>query len=117
MSYIKAGPTRQQAVGSTRVHSLSMMGELDDGETISGTPTITDPASVLTISNKVVNTSALLLDEEDGSQVNVAIGKAVQCKISGVVLGTTHTVEISVTTSAGQVLVTTFDVVGVAKTT
>ncbi len=91
-----------------------MVGMLDADETLTGTPTIT--CEGLELANKVVNTTELLLDEADGSQVSVPIGKAVQVRVSGAALGTTYTIAITVSTSAGQVLPTSAQLIGVATT-
>jgi hypothetical protein len=111
---VAAEPTRKIAVGATRILSVSMVGMLDAGETLIGSPTIT--CEDLTLANKVINTMALLIDDADGSQVSVPIGKAVQVTVSAAAAGTTYTIEIAVTTSAGQILTTSAQLIGVNTT-
>ena len=66
-------------VGETRLFSVSFDGKLDSGELLTGTPTVVEvTTSDLTISNKAVNVAALSINHE-----TVAIGKAVQFKVSG----------------------------------
>jgi hypothetical protein len=66
-------------VGSVQLFSISFVGQLDSGEKLTGTPLVTEQTtSDLTITNKVVSTAALVIDGQ-----TVAIGKAVQCLVSG----------------------------------
>lgn len=66
-------------VGSVQLFSVSFVGQLDSGEKLTGTPLITEEDTTdLTITNKAVNTAALVIDG-----VTVAVGKALQCLVSG----------------------------------
>lgn len=53
--------------------SVDMQGKLDEGETLTGTPTVTEATGDIALSNKQVNTSALTIND-----VAVAIGEAIQ---------------------------------------
>ena len=70
------------SVGSVRNIAVSFAKELDSGELLTGTPTITDanPNSPedLTISNKVISTAVLTING-----VTVPVAEAVQCNVSG----------------------------------
>lgn len=112
---VAAEPTRWIAAGSTRIVSVSMVGMLDAGETITGTPTVTGPDGV-TISNIAVNAAELLLDDADGSQIVVPIGKAVQFRITGITADVIHTIQITAVTTASQTLKTSCQLLGVATT-
>lgn len=85
------------AVGSTRNVAFSFSGELDSGELLTGTPTITeDTTSDLTIANKAVSTAALTIND-----ITVPIGEAVQCNVLGFdAANFPYTLNISVGTDA-----------------
>lgn len=74
------GPERPVLVpGETRNFATSFADELDSGESLTGTPTVEEQTtSDLTIENKAVNTVALTINGK-----TVAVGAAVQCKVSG----------------------------------
>ena len=91
-----------QSITETRFHAVSFVGKLDTGETLTGTPTVTEiDTAHLTITNKAVNSTALTINGH-----SVAIGQAVQCKVvsSAMVAGTTYRILVTCTTTAGQVL-------------
>ena len=95
---MSTAPQRQAAsVGATRNIAVSFSGQLDSGELLTGTPTITeDTTSDLTISNKVVSTAIL---EING--ISVPIGEAVQCSVLGFVSANfPYTLNITVSTDA-----------------
>lgn len=72
------------AVGDVFNVAVSFAGQLDSGEVLTGTPTITEVTSTdLTISNKAVNSAAITVNG-----TSVAIGGAVQCKVLGQLLAT-----------------------------
>lgn len=59
-----------------RLVSVDMRGKLDTGETLSGTPTVeADPASGLVLSSKLVNSTAITVNNRA-----VSTGEAVQFK-------------------------------------
>ena len=76
--------------GETRLGSISFVGLLDEGEKLSGTPTVEDivTPSDLTITNVSIGTAAKTINKK-----LVAANKYVLCKIVGQVAGTTYTVE------------------------
>ena len=90
-------PQRPSAVvGAVRWVSISFVGQLDDGELLTGTPVLTEiSTSDLTIDNIRINTGAVKIDGQ-----TVAIGKAVQCRISGYQLGVTYKLEVEASTNA-----------------
>lgn len=85
------------AVGETRNVSVSFVDLLDSGEVLTGTPTIVEVTTTdLTISNKRVSTTATTINGE-----TVAIGKAVQFKVSGqLTTNSPYTIKITVGTDA-----------------
>lgn len=84
-------------VGETRNVSLNFEPMLDDGELLTGTPTVDEEVtSDLALTNKAVNTTALVIDD-----VDVAIGEAVQYSMSGQLLsGSSYTMTVTATTDA-----------------
>jgi len=79
---MSTAPQRPSAsVGATKNVAVSFSGELDSGEKLTGTPTIVeDTTSDLTITNKTVSVETLNINK-----VDVPIGEAVQCSVSGFV--------------------------------
>lgn len=76
--------------------AVSFVDELDSGELLTGTPTVAEvTTSDLSLTNKAVNTAALTI-----SGKAVAIGQAVQFKVSGGTAGTTYTIKVTVSTDA-----------------
>ena len=77
-------------VSAVRLMSVSFVGQLESGELLSGTPTVVDnsgsPAE-LTLSNKAINTAELTLNGR-----TVAIGQAVQFRVSGGLAGSEYTI-------------------------
>lgn len=88
--------------------AISFAGELDDGELLTGTPTITEDTTLdLTISSKAVNTSILTING-----ISVPIGEAVQCSVLGFVSANyPYTLNITVSTDATPAQVLTGKVV------
>lgn len=85
MGKITAAQRPVMATGDVRNCAVSFAEQLDAGETLTGTPTIAEQTTTdLTISSAVVSTTALTING-----VSVAIGEAVQFKVSGQL--TTHT--------------------------
>jgi hypothetical protein len=83
------------SAGATRIVSIDATAELTGTQVLSGTPTITDVASVLTLTNKTINSSATV--EINGA--TVAINKAIQFAVTGGVANTTYTLSISAGTT------------------
>ena len=98
MGTASKAPQRPTAkVGTTRNFSLSCVGELDSGELMTGAVTATEQTtSDLTITNAAVSTAALTIND-----VSVAIGKAIQCSVSGqLAANSPYTIEFAVSTDA-----------------
>lgn len=85
-----------KTAGEVRNIAVDLRGKLDSGELLTGTPTIVEVTTAdLTLSNKVVNTAAIIVNN-----LAVPIGQAVQFKVTGGVAGTAYTLRITVTTTA-----------------
>jgi hypothetical protein len=83
------------SVGDTEVWAIDYTDILDDTETLTG-PTATEVTSTdLTIANVAVNSAAVTING-----VSVAIGKAVQFKISGQKVDAAYKVLVTVTTTS-----------------
>ena len=74
--------------------SISYVGKLDEGELLTGTPTI-DAVTGLTFSNIAVNIIELQINGK-----TVPIGMAVQFKVTGGVAGVTYTIPVSCGTNS-----------------
>lgn len=74
---------------------VSFAGALDEGELLTGTPTVTSVPSGLTFASPIVSTQALTING-----ATVAIGKAVQFKVTGGVSGVKYQIEVSCGTDA-----------------
>jgi len=84
------------AVGETNNFAVSFAGVLDDGELLTGTPTVAEQTtSDLTIGNEAVSTTALIINDR-----SVPIGEAVQFNASGQVAGKSYQIKITVSTDA-----------------
>lgn len=95
---LKGTPTI--SVGDTDIGSVDLQDYLDSGETFTGTPTIVEITTTdLTLSNKAVNTSALTIFGR-----TVAIGAALQVKVSGQQTNRTYTLQMTCATTAGRTL-------------
>ena len=69
---------------------------LADGETLTGTPVITpSPASGITLGSPAVNVATF--PDDDGN--TVAIGKGVQCRVSGLTAGQDYNLRVVCSTS------------------
>ena len=79
-----------------RIGSVSYVGEIDDGETLSGTPTVTEvTTSDLTISNVAIGTTARTINKK-----SVAANKYVTFFVKDQVSGKTYTVDVRCGTSS-----------------
>jgi len=88
------------SVGDTDIQSVDLQDYLDSGETFTGTPTVVEiTTTALTLSNKTVNAAAITVQGR-----TVAIGAAIQFKVSGQQAGVTYKLQITGTTTAGRVL-------------
>ena len=97
MSLNVAPQTPSAAPGSVDNHAVSFAAVLDEGELLTGTPTVEEvTTSDLTITNKALNTVALTINNQ-----SVAIGMAVQFRVSGqLVTGSPYTIKITVGTDS-----------------
>ena len=87
---------RQLSVGDVDVVGINCTDYLDSGELLTGTPTITEiTTSDLTFANQAVSTTALTIDG-----ATVAIGMAIQFKVSGQQAGKKYKVKYSCGTDA-----------------
>jgi hypothetical protein len=83
-------------VGEVRNVAVDFTELLDSGESLTGTPTVTEITTTdLTFANVAVNTAILTI-----YGVSVAVGKAVQFKVSGQLAGVTYKIKLSATTDA-----------------
>lgn len=95
MSELTAPQLPVVAVGDVWNGAVSFARQLDSGETLTGTPTVTEETtSDLTISNVAVSTSSLRINS-----TLVAAGTAVQFKVVGQTSGT-YTLKITATTTS-----------------
>jgi len=93
-----ANEIRHKHASETRTISVDYTDKLDSGESLSGTPTITEvTSSDLTISGAQLNSGALTING-----VSVAANKAAQCQVAGGTSGTTYQVLIQVGTDASS---------------
>ncbi len=83
-------------VSEVRNVAVSFVGKLDSGEKVTGTPTVTEvDTSDLTISNVAVSTAALTINDK-----SVAIGEAVQFRVSGGLAGVSYTLRVTAASDA-----------------
>ena len=89
--------------GAARNVKTSFKGQLDSGELLSGTPTITEvTTSDLTISNEALNSSTITI----GDDTSVLANQAVTYTVTGQqVANSPYTLKIVVGTDASQTLV------------
>lgn len=86
----------EKRVSEVRNVAIDFQGKLDTSELLTGTPTVTEVDTTdLTLASKVVSTAELTI-----RGTTVAIGEAVQFRVSGGVAGGEYTIRISVTTTA-----------------
>lgn len=95
---VKAPQIHTKHPDSTQNASVSFDGLLEDGETLTGTPTVTATPSGLTIDNARVSTTELTID---GSIV--AIGRAVQFRVAGGTSGTRYEIVVTSDTTSSPV--------------
>jgi hypothetical protein len=89
------------SVGDVEKGAVSFADKLDSGETLTGTPTVTEVTTTdLTLAGKAVSTTSLTILGE-----TVAAGEAVQFTVSGQQAATIYTISVSATTTASRTLV------------
>ena len=114
---IQAVQVYELGVNATRNATIDFTDELDDGELLTGTPTVVEIATTdLTIASVARNVAAETIwpDGPDQPSRIVAIDKGVQFRVSGAVAGTAYQCAVSVTTDGGQTLTGTVRLRGVA---
>ena len=83
--------TNPISVGAQRVVSIDLQDDLRSGVLLTGTPTVEEVGgSDLSIDNKAVNVASLTIDGR-----TVAIGKAIQFRVSGQKAGKTYQIDVS----------------------
>lgn len=119
MSLIECAEELEQGAGESILHAVDFSPWLAKDasgrvtQLLSGTPTVVDQASVLTLSSKAVSTSdVVLLPSLDV----VPAGQAVQFRASGGVAGTLYRITVTVGDTGGNtwVCVVRLRIVGVA---
>lgn len=80
------------------LYAIDFTELLASGETLSGTPTVAGSPSGLTIGTPAVNTGTVVDDEGN----TIAIGKAVQVRISGGTADTDYELTVSCGTTASD---------------
>jgi hypothetical protein len=85
-----------KTASEVRNAAVSFADLLASGETLTGTPTVTQAS--LTFANQAVSTAALTINGE-----TVAIGKAVQFKVSGGAAGNVYEIDINCDTTSTPV--------------
>lgn len=86
----------KKTVSEVRNVAVDMKGKLDTGELLTGTPTVVEEVTTaLTLSSKVVNTTQLVINGR-----TVAIGEAVQFRVSGGLANQTYSIRVTVTTTS-----------------
>jgi len=89
---------RSKASTETRTISCDYTAKLDEGESLTGTPTIAEVTTTdLTITGAQLNSGSLTINNE-----TVAASKAVQCQVAGGTSGSTYSIKITVSTDASS---------------
>ena len=89
---------RTKTVGETRNVAVSFAAVLDDGELLTGTPTVVEVTSTdLTLSNKAVSSDAMIVNG-----VQCAAGQVVTFTVAGGVAGEAYEIRVTVGTDAAH---------------
>ena len=89
------------SVGDVEKGAVSFADKLDTGETLTGTPTVTEVSTAdLTLGSKAVSTTSLTILGE-----TVAAAEAVQFTVSGQKAGTLYTISVTASTTASRTAV------------
>ena len=90
---------RVQISTESVLRAVNFTGILADGETLSGTPTVTvSPSGSLTVASVAVNVATYVNDHG----TTVAVGKAVQFRVSTATAGTEYTLTVTCATTSGD---------------
>lgn len=95
---VSAVAARTKHPSESILYAIDFTALLSSGETLSGTPTVTGSPSGLTIGTPAVNTATLVDDEGN----TVAIGKAVQVRISAGTAGIDYVLTVSCATTGSD---------------
>ena len=96
MSIATAPQIHSKTTDEVRNIATSFVGKLDVGELLTGSPNIEEiTTTALTFANQAVNVAALTINSK-----TVAIGMAVQFKVSGGVAGISYRIRVTVNTDA-----------------
>jgi hypothetical protein len=95
MTDLDALQVHEKGADETRAVSVDFRGKLDSGELLTGTPTVTDSASVLTLANEAVNSGNVTING-----ATCAAGQAVTFTVAGGVAGTDYTITVQCGTDA-----------------
>jgi hypothetical protein len=90
-------PAWRMGKSRTKRAAIDLTGQLRDGVTLTGTPTVTPSPTGPTISAITVNVAAITIDGTE-----VAIGKAITCLIAGGGTAGTHTLAVVAATSDSE---------------
>ena len=94
----RANEIRHKQASEVRTISVDYTDKLDTGESLTGTPTVSElTTSDLTISGAQINSGSLTING-----VSVAANKAAQCQIAGGTSGSTYSIQIQVGTDASS---------------
>lgn len=97
------------SVGATRLVRVNCTNDLDDGASLTGTPTIAEvTTTALTLGSKSVN-AATYSDAVTGKMV--AIGKGLQFTVAGGVAGVTYSVRCTCATNSSPAETLVYDIV------
>lgn len=101
MSIVFAKQVREKAASDDTPISVDFSATLDSGDTLTGTPTITEvTTSDLTLANKTVNASAVVVNG-----VSRAAGQVIQFSCTGGDGGELYKIKMSCDTTNGRTIV------------
>jgi Flp pilus assembly protein TadG len=98
---VTAQPTLTKTPGDVLPIVASFVKELANGDTLTGTPTVSVSPAGPTLSAASVNNATLQVEIE-GNKHFALMGQAVQFTMSGGSDGTTYTVTVTVSTTGGR---------------
>lgn len=86
----RAQQNLKKSATAVRIVSMSFKNEIDEGELLTGSPTVVASPSDLTITNKVINASSVVVNG-----ITVEAGLVVQFLVSGGTAGTRYLVTVT----------------------
>jgi hypothetical protein len=96
-----AQPTLYKTPAAKRNVTVSFVNELEDGDLLTGTPTITVSPSGPTLSAAIVNTASKHIEIPDKEHW-AKPGQAVQFSVAGGTAAVTYTISVQCNTEGGQ---------------